>query len=57
MVPDGATVTVAGVTLVGAGGAGEAVKVTLAVPKTALVEEFFAVTVTVVWVATVLGAV
>ncbi len=52
----------AGVTLVGAGvgeavDAGDAVKVTVAVPRTALVEEFFAVTVTLVSFATVLGAV
>jgi hypothetical protein len=54
-VPAGATVAVAGLTLVGA--AGEAVRVRVAVPRTALVDEFFAVAVTVVCVATVLGAV
>jgi hypothetical protein len=42
LVPEGATVAVAGLTL----GAGEACRVTLAVPRT--VEELFAVTVTVV---------
>ena len=53
-VPEGATVTVAGLTL---GGGGVAVRVKVAVPRTACVDEFFAVTVTVVCVATVLGAV
>jgi len=38
------------------GGAGEAVKVTVPVPRTAFVEEFLAVTVMAVCVATVLGA-
>jgi hypothetical protein len=41
----------------GGGDAGEAVRVRVAVPRTALVDEFFAVAVTVVCVATVLGAV
>ncbi len=50
-VPEGATVTVAGLTLV------DPVRVRVAVPRTACVEEFFAVTVTVVCEATVLGAV
>ncbi len=49
--PEGATVAVAGLTL------GEASKVKLAVPSTASVEEFVAVTVMVVWDATLLGAV
>jgi hypothetical protein len=52
-VPDGATVAVAGLTLVG----GEAVSAKLAVPRTACVVEFFAVMVTVSSEATVLGAV
>ena len=51
LVPAGATVAVAGLTL----GEGEACSVILAVPRT--VEEFFAVTVMVVWAATSLGAV
>jgi hypothetical protein len=54
-VPEGATVAVAGVTL-GAGG-GVAVRVKVAVPRAAFVEALFASTVTVVCVATVLGAV
>jgi hypothetical protein len=37
-------------------GAGDAVNVRVAVPRTALVEEFFAVTVTMVCVATAVGA-
>jgi hypothetical protein len=41
-VPEGATDAVAGLTL---GGVGEAVRVMLAVPRTASVEEFLAVTV------------
>ncbi len=49
--PEGATVAVAGLTL------GEASKVKLAVPSTASVEEFVAVTVMVVCTATLLGAV
>ena len=53
-VPEGATLTVAGVTLVGGG---EACKVRVAVPRTDCVEELVAVTVKVCWVATVLGAV
>jgi hypothetical protein len=53
LVPAGATVAVAGVTL----GVGEACTVRLAVPRTALVAEFVAVTVTVVWAARSLGAV
>jgi hypothetical protein len=52
-VPEGATLAVAGLTLVG----GEACRVKLAVPRTASVEEFVAVTVIVVWAATLLGAV
>jgi hypothetical protein len=52
-VPAGATVAVAGLTL----GEGEACSVILAVPRTALVAEFVAVTVTVAWDATLLGAV
>ena len=55
LVPEGATVMVDGVTLVG--GAGVAVRVKLAVPRTACVEEFVAVTVIAVCVATVVGAV
>ena len=43
-VPEGATVAVAGLTM----GVGEACKVKLAVPRTASVEEFVAVTVIVV---------
>ena len=54
LVPAGATVPVAGLTLVGAG---EAVTVKVAVPRTAWVEESLAVTVTVVWEATVPGTV
>ena len=54
LVPAGATVAVAGLTLVGEG---EAVTAKVAVPRTAWVEEFLAVTVTVVWEATVPGAV
>jgi hypothetical protein len=50
-VPAGATVAVAGLTL----GVGDACSVMLAVPRT--VEKLFAVTVTVVWAATSLGAV
>jgi len=53
LVPAGATVAVAGLTLVGGG----AVSVKLAVPRTAWVDEFFAVTVTVSSEATVFGAV
>jgi hypothetical protein len=53
LVPEGATVAVAGLTLA----AGEACRVTLAVPRTALVELFLAVMVTVVCDATSLGAV
>ena len=52
-VPAGATVAVAGLTL----GVGEACTVRVAVPRTALVAEFVAVTVTVAWDATSLGAV
>lgn len=48
-------VAVAGLTLLG--GAGEAVRVKVAVPRTAWVEEFFAVTVTFCGEATLLGAV
>ena len=54
VVPVGATVAVAGVTL---GGGGVAVRVKVAVPRTAWVEEFVAVTVSICWEATVLGAV
>jgi hypothetical protein len=50
----GATVAVAGVTLVGGG---EACRVRLADPRTDCVDEFVAVTVMVVCAATVLGAV
>ncbi len=50
-VPEGATVTVAGLTPL------DPVRVIVAVPRTACVEEFFAVTVIVVCEATVLGAV
>jgi len=52
-VAEGATVAVVGLTL----GAGDACRVKLAVPRTELVEEFVALTVIVVCVATVLGAV
>jgi hypothetical protein len=51
LVPEGASAAVAGLTL----GVGEADKVMLAVPRT--VDELFAVTVTVVCNATLLGAV
>jgi hypothetical protein len=51
-VPDGATVAVAGLTLV----AGEALSFKLAVPSTASVVEFFAVMVMVSAEATVFGA-
>ncbi len=51
VVPKGATVAVAGLRLV------FPVRVMVAVPRTACVEEFFAVTVIVVCEATVLGAV
>ncbi len=59
-VPDGATVAVAGLTLVGGGGGAEGAvgtKVTMAVPRTAFVTEFLAVTVRDVVTGTVLGAV
>ncbi len=46
-VPEGATVTVAGLMLVGDAGS-DAVSVTTAVPRVAFVDAFFAVTVTVV---------
>jgi hypothetical protein len=52
-VPEGATVAVVGLTL----GAGDACRVKLAEPRTDFVEEFVAVTVIVVCVATLLGAV
>jgi hypothetical protein len=52
-VPEGATVAVAGLTLVG----GEACRVKLAVPRTEFVDEFVAVTIVVVWAATLFGAV
>jgi hypothetical protein len=52
LVPEGANVAVVGLML---GGAGEADKVMLAVPRT--VDELFAVTVMVVCDATLLGAV
>lgn len=54
LIPAGATVTVAGLMLVG--DAGEAVSVKLAVPMTAWVAEFFAVTVTVSFEVTLFGA-
>jgi hypothetical protein len=54
LVPEGAMAAVDGLTLVGRG---DACRVTLAVPRTASVEEFFAVTVTLVCDATLLGAV
>ena len=53
-VPEGATETVDGVTL-GAGGV--AVRVTVAVPRTACVEEFVALMVRICCAATGLGAV
>ena len=53
LVPAGATVAVAGLTL----GVGEACRVKLPVPRTVLVEEFAAVTVMVVRSGTLLGAV
>jgi hypothetical protein len=54
LVPAGATMAAEGVMLVGGG---VAVKVKLAFPRTAWVDEFFAVTVTVSWEATLFGAV
>jgi hypothetical protein len=53
LVAAGATVALAGLTL----GVGDAVSVTVAVPRTASVEEFFAVRVALCCVATVVGAV
>jgi hypothetical protein len=54
----GATLTVAGLTLMGGGaGAGEACRVKIAAPSTEDVEELVAMTVMVVCAATVLGAV
>src|SRR5271154_586884 len=55
-VREGATLAVAGVTLVGAGGGGEARRVRLAAPRTACVEAFLAVTVKVCCEATLPGA-
>jgi hypothetical protein len=51
--PAGATVAADGLTLVGR----EAFKVKVDFPRTAWVDEFFAVTVTVSWEATLFGAV
>jgi hypothetical protein len=54
VVPFGPTTSIGNVIVVDAGG--DACRVKLAVPRTASVEEFVAVTVTLVCVATLLGA-